>query len=855
MTFPTGSVTFVFTDIEGSTAMLQRLGRDGFLAILETHNELVRSSFDAGTEIRTEGDAFFYVFPDAGDAVDAAERAQASLADHDWPDGGMVRVRIGMHTGEGVLGGGDYVGLDVHRAARVSSAAHGGQVLLTKETLAAAGPVPTVDLGTHRFKNIDEPEHIHQLVGAGPRIDYPPIRSLTVRPNNLPSHISEFVGRSSEVTDVAELLERSRLVTVTGPGGTGKTRLATQVASTVLSRYNDGVVYVPLEALATDDLVTPAIAAALELDMSADDILQAVIDDLGARSTLLVLDNFEHVVGAASVVVSIIESARDVDVLVTSQALLRVRGEHAYPLAPMSGNDGIDLFVARAQAVDPSFDPSEGDQKLIGEIVEMLEGMPLATELTAARIRLFGLAGLRDRVASHLEFADTSADRPDRHRTTNAAISWSYDLLKPTEQRALRHLSVFDGGFTLDAAEAVVGASAIEDVASLLDKSLLTSKVELGEARFSMLDSVGRFAAELLDPAERAEAESRHARYFGDLGARARPLLEGSSQQEWMRRLSQEHNNLRAVVRRALAEQTPDDALLAVGSTWRYFHRRGHIVELSRWLDDLLKLPGASLRARAEATDALAATEYWNRRMDDSIRHYESVLQMFLELGDRERVGDIYFALSAAVNFSGDLDQGQIYGELAIESYEAAGKPDSVRKVRSSEAFRTWLNEGPEVAVEAFAAARDSFAEAGDLLEALQTEIGLSAIRYQLGDEEAAFRGALSTLEQMRAIDDVPGSIGLVGLTASLLAEKRPNDALQLGAAADALSERIGGVLQPSDYQFAPAHERLVDAMPPDQLAEAERLGRTLSLDEAADLAMGLLAEIAAENTSAGHRE
>ena len=847
---PTGHVTFVFTDIEGSTAMLQRLGRDTFLAVLEDHNRLIREAFALGVEVRTEGDAFFYAFSSPADAVSAALVAQRALALHSWPHGGNVKVRMGMHSGEGSLGGGDYVGLDVHRAARVAAAGHGGQVLMTSATHTAAGAVEVLDLGQHAFKDVVDPEHVFQAVGSGPRVDFPPIRSLNVRSNNLPAQASEFIGRTGDVAAVADLLTTSRAVTITGPGGTGKTRLAVQVASRVLSRYTDGVTYVPLESLRDHQLVISVLAAALEVEVKESTPMEAVSEALTDRTALLVLDNFEHVLEAAGPIARILQQAPGIHVLATSQALLRIRGEHAYPLAPMDPGDAVALFVARAKAAEPSFEPSESDHRDIASLVERLEGMPLATELAAARIRLFGVQGLLDRVSAHFEFSDTSSDMPDRHRTTRAAIAWSYDLLDEQERHALRLLSVFDGGFTLDAAEAVVGARALDLVASLLDKSLITSNVLLGEARFSMLESIRRFADEQLETGEASEAGDRHGHYFADLGVRVRPLLEGKAQQVWLGRIEAEHDNLRAVVRRSIERSDPEWALLAVGSTWRYFHRRGHNTEARQWLETLLALPGGGNRARAQATDALAAMEYWRGKLDDAMDLYRSSLALFEELGDGERVGDALFALSAAANFTGDFDLGHEYGLRSQAAYEQAGISSGVRKVKASEAYRIWRSGDLENGLIAWEEARDLFAKAGNVSEELQTEMGISAIRFEMGDTQGAFAGALSALERMWEIKDVPGSIALLAYAGSILTEPEPDGALRLGAAAIALRTRSGGALRPGDYGFQTAQEILEPTIETTRYAVAVAAGEAFTLDDAVAEALTLLERVTTGNTS-----
>ena len=773
---PTGTVTFVFTDIEGSTAMLQRLGHDGFLTVLEDHNRLVRKAFDDGVEVRSEGDSFFYAFASAAEAVGAAVSAQYALEDYTWPEGGTVRVRVGLHTGDGTLGGGDYVGLDVHRAARIAASGHGGQVLLSVATKAASPNAAVRDLGSHRFKDIIKPESVYQVVASGLGADCPPIRSLDARPNNLPAQPSDFVGREREAREIADLLESARLVTLTGPGGTGKTRLAVHVATTVLGRFEHGVVYVPLDALREAQLVVPAIVAALGLD---EDTMRSAVEVAAAylaqRKTLLVLDNFEHVLAAARDVATLLATVPGLRVLITSQAVLRIRGEHIYAVPPLAAEEAVDLFARRAAAADPLFALDDSNRETVGSLVARLDGLPLAMELAAARVRLFGLTGLLDRVTQRLEIGGAYIDLPARHRTLQSAIEWSYDLLEDDEKAILRRLSVFDGGFALDGAEAVAGPSAIAGVASLMDKSLLRSSVTRGEARFAMLDSIRHFSLDGLTHAgEHAAATVSHAGYFADLAETARPLLERGGQRVWLDRLAAEHDNIRAVVRHSVDSGQPDYGLRATGAAWRYFHRRGHLPEARHLLTGLLDIPGASGAARAEGMDGLAGIVYWQGDYEEARELYEELLELFRALDEPERVADTLFALSTTTSFLGDLDRGAVYGDEARAAYEEAGVFDGVRRVVAAKALGTWQAGQLEDAPQLWTEAEDLFESAGDTAEQLQTQIAMAAVTHQLGRTDEAVERARSILEGMLEIGDVSGTIMVLDYLGAILAVDDP---------------------------------------------------------------------------------
>jgi len=453
---PTGTVTFLFSDIEGSTRLLQSLG-DRWPPILERHRALLRAAFveHGGEEVGTEGDSFFVVFPTAPGAVSAAAAAQRALSAEGWSDGVDVRVRIGLHTGEASLAAKTYVGLHVHRASRIAGVGHGGQVLLSTATHALVeqslpDAVELRDLGEHRLRDLEHPEHLWQLVIAGIQNEFPPIASLDAIPNNLPNRLTTFLGREHEIGEVSELLARSRLLTLTGPGGTGKTRLSLEIAGRSLAHYSDGVFFVELAWITEPGLVLATVAQALGLpDRGGRSAVNRLIDHIGVRRMLLVLDNFEQVSAAAPSVTELLSACPNITVLVSSRSILHVSGEQEYPVPPLglpvpahlppltqlSEFEAVALFIERARSVKPDFAVTNENAPAVAEICVRLDGLPLAIELAAARIRILTPQAMLIRLEHRLGLlAGGSRDLPERQRTLRGAIAWSYDMLDETDR-------------------------------------------------------------------------------------------------------------------------------------------------------------------------------------------------------------------------------------------------------------------------------------------------------------------------------------------------------------------------------------------------------------------------------------
>jgi predicted ATPase len=548
---PSGTVTFLFTDVEGSTRLLHEFGAEGYAAALGEHRRLLREAFAAhgGVEVDTQGDAFFYAFPTAPGALAAAADATEALAP------GPIQVRIGVHTGTPHLTGEGYVGADVHRAARIAAVGHGGQVLVSSATRSLVDGEVT-DLGEHRLKDLSAPERIYQLGYT----EFPPLRSLYR--TNLPVPTTAFLGREGELGEVLTLLDGTRILTLTGPGGTGKTRLALQAAGAASDAYPDGVFWVPLAPLREPELVLETAASQL----AAED---GLVDSIADKRLLLLFDNFEHVIEAAGGVADLLSACPNLRVLVTSREPLHASGEQEYAVPPLAHEEGVVFFLARARAIDPGFEADDA----VAEICERLDDLPLALELAAARVKALSGAQILERLEKRLPLLTGGArDLPERQRTLRATIEWSYDLLDEDEHRLFARLAVFRGGCDLEAAEQVCEAD-LDTLQSLVDKSLLRHSGE----RYWMLETIREYAAEQLDDDAVSE---RHAAHYLALAEEARPRIALSGDvKTWLDRLEREHDNLRAALDHFAGQGDAAREQRIGAALWRFWQQRNHYTE------------------------------------------------------------------------------------------------------------------------------------------------------------------------------------------------------------------------------------------------------------------------------------
>ena len=619
---PSGTVTFLFTDVEGSTRLLHELGAEGYASALAGHRRLVREAFAAhgGVEVDTQGDAFFVAFPDAAGAVAAAAEATEKLRS------GPIRVRMGLHTGSPHLSAEGYVGEDVHLGARIGAAGHGGQVLLSAATKAAvsSSTVFLTDLGEHRLKDFGEPVAIFQLGSER----FPPLK--TISNTNLPRPVSSFVGREREVGEVVALVrDGARLVTLSGPGGSGKTRLSIEAAAELVGEFKAGVFWIGLASLRDPALVVETVAQTL----GAKDGLAGWI---GERELLLLLDNLEQVIDAAPELAELLEACPNLTLLVTSRELLRVRGEVDYPVLPLADPDAVELFTARAN-VDPD--------ETVATLCRRLDNLPLALELAAARTAVLSPAQILDRLSQRLDLLKGGRDADPRQQTLRATIAWSHDLLEDDEKQLFARLAVFRGGCTLEAAEQVVGAD-LDVLQSLVDKSLARHTGE----RFWMLETIREYAADQLVDDRFA---AQHASYYLALAEEAHAHLLGRPK-AWLDRLDAEHDNLRAALDRFEAVGDRQRALELAGALHRFWYMRGHLQEGRERLERLLTADDRPTAARGRALNGAAVMAVNNADYEAARAYAQGALTLHRELGNEW--GAAYSEMLLGNAASGDDD-------------------------------------------------------------------------------------------------------------------------------------------------------------------------------------------------------
>ena len=805
---PRGTLTFLFTDIEGSTKLLNALGTDRYHEVLEAHTDALRRAFAKGHEVRIEGDALFMVFATAHDAIDAAAEGQRALATTIFPHGAVVRVRMGLRTGDGTpaseKAGADYVGIDVHRAARIAAVAHGGQVLVSAATRMLAGDdlpagVQLRDLGEHRLKDLAHPERIFELVIDGRSSDFPALRTLDRVPNNLPTQVTTFIGREREIKGGLGLLDRTRLLTLTGPGGTGKTRLSLQIAAEAGPQFPDGTFWVPLAPISDPDLVASTVAHALGVQVSGnEDPLTRVTEHLRGKTVLLILDNFEQILPAAQVVATLLGAADGLKVVASSRAPLRISGEQELPVPPLdlpdperlpslevlAQSDAVRLFVERARAVKPDFLVTAENAAAVAELCYRLDGLPLAIELAAARVKLLTPQAMLPRLKQGLDLvASASQDRTDRQRTLRGAIGWSYDLLEPGMRTLFARCAVFVAGSGLDELESVcgpageIGRDVIDGVSELVDQSLMRQNEIAGVPRFRMLATIRDFALEkLVAGGEEAELRKRHLAAYLAFAERAAPELQGKEQKRWLDQVELEHDNLRAALEFAIASRLGDESSRLVFALWRFWQARGHLREARVGTDRVLGMPGLTQAQRLRALEAAGGVTYWMADEEATRRNYKEAYELAQSGGSlADRAETAYnYAFTFFIRRDGRRDEagGDAMLQASRELFRELGDREGV--ARAAWALGALHAQGIERSPEELARARASASEAQSTHRELGNRFALAWDLHTLGlaDLKLGAHGSAAAAwrEALGILHDAGDSSGVVILLSNFAA-------------------------------------------------------------------------------------
>ncbi len=873
---PTGTATFLFTDIEGSTRMWQDHPQ-GMQSALAVHDRLMREAIEshAGYVFSTAGDAFSAAFSRAADAVAAAVEAQRKLADTDWGDT-PIRVRMGLHTGEGEERGGDYFGPDLNRGARLMAAAHGGQIAVSEATAQLVGGrlpegVTLVELGPHRLKDLARPETIYQLAVPGLRNDFPLLR-VQDRPDRLPVQLSSFVGRASEIEEVNGLLDRSRLLTLTGVGGVGKTRIALRLAETVADTFDDGVFFVELGSVSAPESVAKQIAVVMGVQERADQpMATTLVEGIARRQALVVLDNCEHLVAAiAAVSEQILRTCHDVRLLATSREPLGIPGEQVWAVPPLpvpaggasdldaiAGTDAVGLFVDRARLVDPSFSLSDENAAACAEVCRRLDGLPLAIELAAARVGILSPRQIADRLDDRLSLLTKGARTAlPRQHTLRAAIDWSYDLLTPDEQRLFRRLSVFRGGCTLEALEAVAGRVqdsgpvTIDLLSQLVDKSLVMTDTRSESRRFTLSETIRQYAWEQLEAAGESESTAlAHSGFFAEWAAQQGRLVSTTDQIAALSALESDHENVRAVLDRSFRAGDYESALKLAADVAFYWWIHSHFGESGVWFERLLEVADqAPVDARAKflvgaGEFAMSVSDY--EAADERLRRAR---QLARDIGGRRLEGWALAYLMTNDAYHLENDTARAWGAEAQAAFEAAGDALGIGYVAfisiAVDYAELWATgsitpEGtagliarlePMLEMAVQVGERNLLGHAYDLLGPIEIDAGrLEQAPARLAEAVQSFDMIGNQVCLAHTLDHVAMLANVVGRTA---------DAVTLLGATSALRERVGVPARPVEQAVVDDTLQRAKAEVDDGVFEAAwAAGRAMQTIEAVALA------------------
>ncbi len=868
---PSGTVTFLFTDIEGSTRLWEHDGARMSQA-LAAHDAIARRAVESrhGSVVKMTGDGMYAVFDDALDALGATLDMQQALADPNVTGGVALHVRCGVHAGVVERRDNDYFGSPVNRAARIMSAAHGGQVLLSQTVVDRVRDmlpraVSLRDLGNVRLKDLATPEHVYQVIHPQLRQEFPALRSLEGTPNNLPQQATSFIGRDRALDELAALLAKARILTLTGSGGCGKTRLGLHLAADALEQFADGTWLVELAPLSDPGLVPQTVAKVLGLkEETGKPIVETVTEHLKDKRTLLILDNCEHLLDVcASLADAIARRCPDVKILATSREALGIGGEQAYRVPSLSIPDpseahtttsvaqceAVQLFVDRAALARAGFRLNDDNAGTLASICSRLDGIPLAIELAAARVRSLSVEEIEGRLNQRFRLL-TGGSRTalPRQQTLRSLIDWSYDLLNDPAKLLLQRLSAFAGGWTLEAAERICAGDSLDEseildlLTSLCDKSLIAADPNDASSRFKMVETVRQYAKErLLENGAGDAVRDRHLDYYLALAEAAEPALVGAQQLEWLRRLAHEHDNLRAALEWSLAQAGSPKGLRLCGALQRFWMTRGHVSEGREWCTRVLRAGGAAQRtaARAKVLNGAGLLAYHQLDYATARAQHEESLAIRRELGDRKGV-------AASLNNLGivTLDQGDFAAARALheESLEIA------RQLGNRNGIARSLGNLSMVASEQrdFAAARPlaeecltilrELGDRGGIAIGLHTLGGLAFNRSDFASAGALFRESLTILFELG--DKGRIAYALEELASVIAALGEPARAARIWGAVDRLREAMGAPAAQGGVLSARAGAARAAMNDAAAFQTAWQQGRAMTLEHAIALAL-----------------
>lgn len=876
---PQGTVTFLFTDIAGSTRLWQEQSST-MPAAYARHDAILREATqnERGVVFKVVGDAFQIAFPTAAGGVLAALRMQQALAREPWPLPEPLRVRMALHTGAvDPDQEGDYRSPVLNRLGRLLGAGHGGQVLVSQATMELARehlPEETrfLDLGEHRLKDFSRPERVYQLLADGLAAEFPALKTLDARPNNLPAQSTPFIGREDDMAAVGQLLWRPdvRLVTLTGPGGIGKTRLSLQVAANVRDVFEDGIFVVNLASISDPSLIPGEIGQVLGLaEGSGPSPGSEVIDHLHERHILLVLDNLEQVVDVAPFLDELLTSCPRVSLLATSRIRLHLRREQEYPVRPLElpddsvsldpgtllENESVRLFVDRASAVRPRFELDKANASVIARICARLDGLPLAIELAASRIRMLPPAALLGRLTERLSLlAGGPRDLPTRQQTLRATIDWSYTLLSPQESKLFRLLSVFVGGASLEAIETVAfsvdsSADTFATLERLLDHNLVRQVSDADLPRFSMLETIREYGQEQLEKAEeKMGAESHHSRYFLKVVEEAEPhLASGSNRSEWLAMLETDHDNIRAAM--GWAVQHDSDLAMQFAASLGYFWNYGdHLREGQAWLTRILELSGSldgsePVHARSWTNASYLA---WSLgEYSEALRLAEQAISYARASGERALIADALRSAGGAAMDMGEWDRAEAWQEEALALYRTVG--DQRRTVIQLNNIGVSLYLGGGDLVRALARLDEALSGAREIGDALLTghillNVAELARDYVVDHVHAAglYREALDLLLSANNRTVLAHGMAAVGILASL--QEMDDAAARFAGVTEGISRDIGASI-PRTEQVKAGAARIasIARMGADRYIEEHQAGMALPIEDGVQEAIAVM--------------